>query len=119
MLGDPAREAQRERRQQRAVGPDAVDDRLRRRRPGSPDASAEHDPQRLPPPELDEDRLAGLEVGERGRDQVGVGPVPAAPGRVDRDLDGSPAAGRLDGDRAVRQRDLELDRVAARHGERE
>ena len=52
------------------------------------------DPERLPPPELDEHRLAGLEIGERVRHEVGVRPVPAASGRVDRDLDGAPAAGR-------------------------
>ena len=42
-------------------------------------ASPSDDPERLPPPELDEDRLAGLEVGERLRDEVRVGPVAAAP----------------------------------------
>ena len=124
MLGDPAREPQRERRQQRPVGPDAVDDRLGRhvREPGR---LRDHDPERLPPAELDEHGLTELEIGQGGGHQVGVGPVPSPSGGIDRDLDGSPAAGRLDAGRrrstgpSVRQGDLELDRVAARHGERE
>ena len=127
VLGDPAREPERKRWQQRPVGPDTVDDRLGRYI-GEPSRLRDHDPESLPPAELDEHGLAKLEIGQGGGHEVGVGPVPSPSGGIDRDLDGSPAAGRLDGPAAprrldrspsVRQGDLELDRVAARHGERE
>ncbi len=93
VAGDPAREPERQRREQRAIRADAIDDGLRgdgRQRDGFRD----HDPEGLPPPELDEDRLADDEVGERLRDEVGVGPVTAPARRVDRHFDrAQPRAG--------------------------
>ena len=65
VVGDPACERQAERRQQRPVGADPVDDRLGRRPRPRSGRLAEDDPQRLAPAELDEDGLARLEIAER------------------------------------------------------
>ena len=83
--GDPAGERQPERGQERSVGPDPVHDGLRGHA-GRRSALAEDDAEGLPPPELHEDGLAGLEVGERLRDEIRVRPVPAGARRVDGDL---------------------------------
>ena len=91
VVGDPAGEREGERRQQRPVGADPAGDRLRRRSRRRRRV-AEDDAERLAPPELDEDRLAGLEVGELGRHDVGVAPRAAAAGGVDRDLDDAAAS---------------------------
>jgi hypothetical protein len=90
VASDPARQPERQWRQERAVGPDPGDDRLgrdvRTRR-----GLAQDDPERLPPAELDQHGLADLEVAERSRDEIRVRPVAAASRRVDRDLDRSRA----------------------------
>ena len=106
---DLAGKRQGQPREQRAVGSHPGDDRLepgrvRRDRPavqpepGLGDGVAglgQHDPQRLTPSELDEDRLARLEVGQGIGDKVGVRPVAAASRRVHGDLDG-PSSGQGD-----------------------
>ena len=87
VLGDPARQRERQRRQERPVGPDSIDDRLGRRRRRRLRRAAQHDPECLPPAELDEHGLAILEIRQGVRDGVGEGPRAAGPGRVDRHLD--------------------------------
>ncbi len=84
---DPAGEAEAEGRQQRSVGPDAFDDRLGQHAGRDRRGLAQHDPERLAPAEVDEDRLAELEIGKVLRDQVRVGPRTGRAGGVDRDLD--------------------------------
>ena len=85
---DPAREGERQRREQRPVGADPIDDRLDvGTGRGTTLGRAEDDAEGLPPPELDQDRLAILQVREARRDDVGVRAVAAGPGGVDRDLD--------------------------------
>ncbi len=80
-----------ERRQQRAVAPDAGGDRpqLRAVSGGPIGPAADDDPDRLPAaaPERHQHRLAGLERTQGGRHAVGVRAWPGARGRVDRDLD--------------------------------
>ena len=85
-------------RQERSVRPDPVDDRLGRGR--RQDGRLGHDdPERLTPTELDEDRLARLEVAQPLGDKVGVGPVAATTRRIHRDLDGTHRGGQGQGDR--------------------
>ena len=99
-VGDQGGEAERERRQERAVAPDPGGDRadlapLGRGR----GTGADHDADRLAAAlaERDEHGLAGLDRAERGRRRVGVGPGPG-PGRgVDRDLDQHVAVVPFDG----------------------
>jgi hypothetical protein len=86
VIGDPARELQRQRRQERPVGPDARRDRLGGDALGRRGV-AEHDRDRLAPPELDQDRLARLEIGQLRRHDVGVAADPAAARGVDRNGD--------------------------------
>ena len=71
--------------QQRTVCPNPVEDRPRLDR-GRRRSRAQHDPERLPPPELHEDGLPDLQVGQLRRHEVRVG-LGAGAGRVDRDLD--------------------------------
>ncbi len=89
-VGDPARQPEAERRQERPVGAHAIDDRLGRRYRES-GRICKHDPECLPPAELDQHRLAELEVAEPVRDQVGVRPVPAR--GIDRHFDGPAGIG--------------------------
>src|SRR5206468_8520482 len=86
VVRDPAGEREGEGRQERPVGADAPgnrlgDDPLGRR------GTAKDDAERLATPELDEDRLAGLEIRERWRNRVGVAARATPAGSVDRDLD--------------------------------
>ena len=129
MAGDPARQPERQERQERTVGPDPVGDRLgrdRRRQLGL----GEDDAEGLPAPELDEDRLAGDEVCQGVRDEIGERPIAASAGRIDGHLDRAqprraipalpvvatrrPIAGVVEPERRV-----ELHRVAERQGDRE
>ena len=107
VAGDPAGQRQRQLWQERTIGPHAVDDRLGRHA-WELGGLRHDDPERLAPPELDEDGLADHEVGQLRRDEVGVRPVAAPARRVDRDLD-----------RARRRADRRPDLVAEDQGERE
>ena len=111
VAGDPARQPEGQERQERTVRPDPVGDRLgrdrrRRRRLGEDDAEG------LPAPELDEHGLAGHEIRQGGRDEVGERPVAAASGRVDGDLDRTQPGRAVPGLAAVAAR--RLDRRARR-----
>ena len=65
--------------------------------------TTEHHPERLPSPELDEDRLAPRQVREARRHCVRVGSrAPAARG-IDRNLDASPLPARDRGRRPAQQ----------------
>ena len=86
VIRDPDGEPEGQRRQQRPVGPNPRGDRLRLD-PIRALGFAQDDAQRLPPAELDEDRLARRQVGELRRHEVRVGPAAAAAGGVDRDGD--------------------------------
>jgi hypothetical protein len=117
---DPPGQPQGQRREDGAVGPDPIEDRLRID-VGRAGRLRDDDPERLPPSELDEDRLAQLEVQHRIGHPVRVRAV-AAPSRdVDGDLHetASPGTGTVGRDIAGSVRDLEPQRVAERHGERE
>jgi hypothetical protein len=86
VVGDPARERERQGRQQWAVGADAIDDRARldaRLRT----AHAEHDAERLAPAVRDEDGFAWLDRLERGWNGVRPAPGAAPTDGVDGDLD--------------------------------
>ncbi len=96
MPRDRRRQRESQARQERPVGADPIDERLGTGR-GQLARLGDDDPERLPPPEFDQHRLTGFEIRERVRDEVRVRPVPAASGRIDRDLDGAPAAGRRPG----------------------
>ncbi len=89
VVRDPARQVERQRREQRTVSADAIRDRLGRD-PGRGLGRTKDHPERLPPTELDEDGLAILEVGQVRWDRVGVRTRAAGASRVDRDLDESP-----------------------------
>jgi hypothetical protein len=110
VIGDPSGEGDGQRRQERTVGPDPVHDRLgghagqRVGRRGLGD----DDTERLPSAELDEDRFPDLEISQCLGDEIGVGPIAAAPSRVHRDLD-----------RARRRADLLPDGVAEDQGDLE
>ena len=91
MLGDPCRKAHAELRQQRAVGAHPVEDRLRLD-PLDLGAGPEHDPERLPAPELDQHRFARGEVHEPLGNAVRERPKARATGRIDRDR-GDPLGG--------------------------
>ena len=115
MIGDPAGERQAQRRQERPVGADAVQDRLRRDRRERHRLSHD-DPERLPPAEFDEHRLARLEIAETVRYHVGVCPVPAPASGINRDLDG---AAPVDRHRSIRERRVELHGLRHDQGDRE
>jgi hypothetical protein len=104
--GDPAAEPERERGQERSVGTDPVDDRLRieTSRCGG---LGEDDTECLALAELDEDRLPELEIGELLGDRIRVRPRAGAAGGIDRDLD---TAGRR---RTRRRVELEPERHRA------
>ena len=88
VTGDPARQLEAEPRQEWAVGPDPIHDGLELQAGGGLLGwLAEHDPERLAPAVLDEDRLAGLQAGQASRNGVGVRPGAGGTGRVDRDFD--------------------------------
>ena len=84
--GDPLREREGQGRQERPVGANPVDHRLRDNihRAGG---LTHDDPERLPSPELDEDRLAGQEVAERRRNRIRIGPPAGATRGIDGDFD--------------------------------
>ena len=90
VLGDPARQCERQGRQERSVGTDTVDQGLGRRSRRRLVRAAQHDPERLPPAELDQHGLAILEIRQGLRHAVGEGPRATGAGRVDRDLDQPP-----------------------------
>ncbi len=84
-LGDPPGQGKGQRREQRTVGADPIGDRLRlqaRSRGGR----SEHDPERLPPAEFDQDGLTRLEVHQSLGDRVREAPA-SRTGRVDGHLD--------------------------------
>ena len=87
-IGDPFGQAHPKGREERAVRAHAPDDRLRldARHLG---AGPQHDPERLPPAELDQHRLPHREISERVRHPVRVRAVPRRACRVDRDRDDS------------------------------
>ncbi len=87
---DPAGEGQRQRRQQRPIRPDPVEDGFRGQARHDGRLGEDHG-QGLPAAVLHEDRLARDHVGQPIREMVGVGPVAAATGRVDRHFDEAPA----------------------------
>ncbi len=110
-IRDPASEPQAQRREQRPVGSDTIDDRLGRRR-GECSDLGQDDAQRLAPSELDQDGLAELEVVQPVRDEIRVRPVTA--GGVDGDLDSST---RSAGGAFVGRR-LDPERIGQRQGDR-
>jgi len=112
---DPAREREAQRREERPIGPDPIDDRPGRDF-GECRGLRHHDPERLSPAEADEDRFAELEVVEMFGHEVGVRPVAAATGSIDRDLDGTRPRR---GSGLTAQRRVELHGVANGQGDRE
>ncbi len=88
VTGDDARQGELERRQQRPLRADALDDGLevRGHAVGRGDRP-EHDAECLASAELDDDRLAGSQAGEAIGDRVGIGPAAGRADRVDGDLD--------------------------------
>ncbi len=91
--GDPGRQREPERRQERPVRPNAVLDRLRPHAGGGVGDLAEDDPEGLPVTVLHQDGLARFEVAELGGDRVRVRPGTGRAGGVDRDLDEPSAVG--------------------------
>ena len=128
MTGDPARQPEGQERQERTVRPDPVGDRLGRDR-RQRRCLGEDDAEGLPAPELDEHGLAGHEIRQGGRDEVGERPVAATSGGVDGDLDRTQPGLAIPGLAAATrrvvaglvepERRVELHRVAERQGDRE
>ncbi len=98
VAGDPPRERQRQRWQQRPVGSHARRQRLRLDPLGF-GRVAQDDGQRLAAAELDDHRLTGLDIHERIRHRIRVRPHATGPRCVDRHLDepAGPAGHRFGG----------------------
>ena len=88
VLGDPAREGEREGRQERAVGPDPRGQRLRPSTPSGGGRVAQHDPDaRAGAPTPRCTASPGSTSARASGTTVGPGSIAGDAGRVDRDLD--------------------------------